>query len=126
MAQAKLPPVPKVEDPEKYIESVFGNSKDPNVPTFFEFMEKERGMPMSYFSKESLQTLALIMETTFYSQYANMAVEMSRAAQNQQEEGKRADDWASDVSIEEINGAVAAMEQRLEQLKAAREAKVGV
>ena len=126
MAQSKLPPVPRVEDPDKYLESVFGSSKDPQIPTFFEFMEKLRGVPMSKFSTQSLETLALIMETTFYSQYANMVSEMNKmnAAKDGSANGKAMENWADEVSVEEIDSALAALRTRYEQLENVRNQKV--
>ena len=121
-----LDSIPSVKDPSNYVEEMFNTSPDPSIHTFKTFLEDSRGISFDSFSHESKLLLALIMETTIYSQYCAALRQAAQQGDQASDEASRAKDWAQSVSVEDIDSALTALDQRTAQLREMRAAKTNV
>lgn len=116
--------VVKVKDPNNYLSEMFDTAMDPAVPSFADFLKNYRGIDLNMFPQEAQQILALIMETTVYSQYCAMLKQAGNATKAGAGMEEQMLTWVENSPVAEVQTAIDSMEEQVQKLRDALSAKV--
>lgn len=110
------PQVPRVSDAATYHDELFGVAPTEGAPSFYEFLETQRGIPRETFSPATWEFIALTNEMVAFNMVVRSIVDRRRLAEEMERRRVAKDEQLGGMSLADLMMTRNAMATQLEQV----------